>query len=158
VSITLTETFIQYLSDKYSSTDQLILELLRQERVSNLKYGAIFATCHPVIDYTLGKNEAHDLFIVVRLGQYHISCVFTVELIDISHLHWILKDLPENHPQRAVVLLRIATCYMDEVRRSDKQNHLAGKIISNIDAPKSTYKLCRLGSLTNGRLYVFIIK
>ncbi len=154
----MTETFIQYLSDKYSSTDQLILELLRQERVSNLKYGAIFATCHPVIDYTLGKNEAHDLFIVVRLGQYHISCVFTVELIDISHLHWILKDLPENHPQRAVVLLRIATCYMDEVRRSDKQNHLAGKIISNIDAPKSTYKLCRLGSLTNGRLYVFIIK
>jgi hypothetical protein len=163
------ETFIQYLSNNYSNTDHLILELLRQERVSNLsewaikfrsnrkvfhhgaylpllsafgnmkiqpcdvtsdvEYGFVFATSHPVIDYTSGRNEAHDLFVVVRSGQDHISCVFTVELIDISHLHWQLKDLPENHPQRALVLLRIATQYMDEARHSDKQNHLAGKII-----------------------------
>jgi hypothetical protein len=96
---------------------------------SDVEYGFVFATSHPVIDYTSGRNEAHDLFVVVRSGQDHISCVFTVELIDISHLHWQLKDLPENHPQRALVLLRIATQYMDEARHSDKQNHLAGKII-----------------------------
>jgi hypothetical protein len=163
------EAFIRYLSDKYLSTDQLILELLRQERVSNLsewsikfrsnrkvfhhraylpllsafgnmkiqacdvtsdvKHGVVFATCPPVIDYTSGKYEVHDLFVVVRSGQDHISCIFTVVPIEISHLHWQLKDLPENHPQRAVVLLRIATQYMDEACRSDKQSHLAGNII-----------------------------
>ncbi len=166
------EKFIQYLSEKYLNTDQLILGLLHEERVSNLsewvikfrsnrkvfhhraylpllsafgnmkiqpcdvtsdvEYGFVFAPSHPVIDYTPGRNEVHDLFVVVRSGQAHISCVFNVEVIEISHLHWALKDLPENHPQRAVILLRIATFYMDEARRNDKQNHLAGKIISRL--------------------------
>jgi hypothetical protein len=97
--------------------------------ISDEEYGFVFAPSHPVIDYTSGKNEVHDLFVVVRSGQDHISYVFTVVHIDINHLHWQLKDLPENHPQRAVILLRIATRYMDEARRNDKQSHLAGNII-----------------------------
>jgi hypothetical protein len=180
------ETFIQYLSDKYSNADQLILELLRQERVSNLskwaikfrsnrkmfhhgaylpllsafgnmkiqpcdvtsdeEYGFVFAPSHSAIDYTSGRSEVHDLFVVVRSGQDHISCVFTVVHIDINHLHWALKDLPENHPQRAVILLRIATHYMDEARHSDKQNHLAGKIIENIFQDLYTHIFLSLNS------------
>ena len=70
----------------------------------------------------------NELFVVVLPGHDHISCVFTVVDIDITHLHLALKDLPDHHPQRAVILLRIAKFYMDEAGQSDKQNHLAGKI------------------------------
>jgi hypothetical protein len=166
------EKFIQFLSDNYSNTDKLILDLLSQERVSNLSEWAtkfrsnrkvfynraylpllsafgnikiqpcdvisdaehkfVFAPSHPIIDYTSVRNEINDLFVVVRSGQAHISCIFTVESIDISHLHWQLQELPNNHPQRALTLLRIATFYMDEARSNDKQSHLAGKIIPRI--------------------------
>ena len=161
------EAFIRFLLEKYSNTDQLILELLRQQRVSNLsewamkfrlnskvfqhqaylpllsafghmkiqpckvvsdkEYGIVFAPSHSVIDYTLGNNEAHNLYVVVLPGQDHISGVFTLVSIEISHLHWGLKDLPDNHPQRAGIVLRIATHYEEEARQNDKQSHLAGK-------------------------------
>ena len=156
------EMFIRYLLDNYTNTDQLILELLREECVSNLsqwatkfrsnrkifhhraylpllsafgnlkiqpcdvisdvEYGFVFAPSHPIIDYTSGKTQVNELFVVVRSGQDHINCVFTVVDIDINHFHWALEDLPDRHPQRAVILLRIAKFYMDEARQSDKQN------------------------------------
>jgi hypothetical protein len=97
---------------------------------SDAEHGFVFAPSHPIIDYTSGRNKVHDLYVVVRSGQDRISCVFTLVSVEISHLHFALKDLPDNHPQRSVVLLRIAEHYMDEARSSDKQSHLEGKRIS----------------------------
>ncbi|CAF0841481.1 unnamed protein product [Didymodactylos carnosus] len=162
------EMFIQYVSEKYSSSDQLILELLHQERVSNLsewaikfrsnkkifqhraylpllsafgnikiqpcdiiqdeQYGIVFEASHPVIDYVPGRSGLRELFVVVRGEQDHISCLFTLVPIEITHLQWQLNNTPENHPERAVILLRIAEHYMNEAHQNDKQNHLAALI------------------------------
>ncbi|CAF1650590.1 unnamed protein product [Rotaria magnacalcarata] len=159
------EIFIQFVLDKYSNTNEHILELLRHERVSTLRewaekfrsnrkiflyhgylplistfgnikiqpcdiasdveYGLVYVPSRTLIDYTLGKDEPHNLFLVIRPGEDRIHSLFTVVPIEISHLHWQLKEFPQDYPERAKILLRIAEYYIEEARQNDKRNHLS---------------------------------
>ena len=109
--------------------------------ISDEKYGWVFTASQPEIDYSAGNYEPHHLYVVIAPNENHISAIFTLMPTDLNHLHWALRDLPEKHPERINILLRIAIHYENEAIQHDKKCYLKGNLIEKITC---SFKFCSI--------------